>query len=232
MRHQTGGSTLDGPPPPELLEQLGIYPGSVDEPEESQERSQHAEERATANAARPTADTTIEEPLVSDIATATLSGNLTRDVELRSLPSGVQVARLRIATSARRRSEGEWVQKTKYFTIDAYGAQAHACAQHLSRGSRVIVDAELDWREWTDEHGHRRGAVTFKARRIVFEGSRGRRREPGDAPAAGFGPGGPAGPLFFCPAVDPARRVEGARRESRWPAFRAAHRLSGHSPDV
>jgi single-strand DNA-binding protein len=107
-----------------------------------------------------------------DIATATLSGNLTRDVELKSLPSGTDVARLRVATTTRRRGGEEWVDKTNYFTVEVYGAQARSCAQYLHKGSRVFVDAELDWREWTDQQEHKREAVTFKARQVLFEGSR------------------------------------------------------------
>ena len=105
-----------------------------------------------------------------DIATATLSGNLTRDVELKQLPSGADVARLRVASTARRRNGEEWVDKTNYFTIEVYGAQARACAQYLARGSRVVVEAELDWREWTDQQGAKREAVTFRARQVLFEG--------------------------------------------------------------
>ena len=107
-----------------------------------------------------------------DIATATLSGNLTRDVELRALPSGAEVARLRVATTTRRRSGEEWVDKTNYFTVEVYGAQARNCAQYLRKGSRVFVDAELDWREWTDRQDNKREAVTFKARQVLFEGGR------------------------------------------------------------
>ena len=107
-----------------------------------------------------------------DIATATLSGNLTRDVELNQLPSGAEVARLRVASTARRRNGEEWVDKTNYFTIEVYGAQARACAQYLARGSRVVIDAELDWREWTDQQGGKREAVTFRARQVLFEGTR------------------------------------------------------------
>ncbi len=107
-----------------------------------------------------------------DIATATLSGNLTRDVELKQLPSGAQLARLRVASTARRRNGEEWVDKTNYFTVEVFGAQARACAQYLSRGSRVVVDAELDWREWTDQQQNKREAVTFRARQVLFEGSR------------------------------------------------------------
>ena len=98
-----------------------------------------------------------------DIATATLSGNLTRDIELRALPSGADVARLRVASTARRRVGEEWVDKTNYFTVEVFGPQARACAEYLRRGSRVFVDAELDWREWTDQQDNRREAVTFRA---------------------------------------------------------------------
>ena len=107
-----------------------------------------------------------------DIATATLSGNLTRDVELRQLPSGTDLARLRVATTTRRRAGDEWVDKTNYFTVEVYGAQADNCAQYLRTGSRVVVDAELDWREWTDQQSNKREAVTFRARQVVFEGGR------------------------------------------------------------
>jgi len=112
---------------------------------------------------------------MQDIANSTLSGNLTRDVELRQLPSGADVARLRIATTTRRRNGEEWVDKTNYFTVEVFGGQARACAQYLSKGSRVFIDAEPDWREWTDQQGNTREAVTFKARHVLFEGGR---REP------------------------------------------------------
>jgi single stranded DNA-binding protein len=103
-----------------------------------------------------------------DIATAQLSGNLTRDVELRALPSGAAVARLRVASTTRRRQDEDWVDKTNYISIDVFGAQAEACSQHLSKGSRVFVEGELDWREWDDQHGNHREAVTVRARNVLF----------------------------------------------------------------
>ena len=131
-----------------------------------------------------------------DIATATLSGNLTRDVELLNLPSGTDVARLRVATTTRRRSGEEWIEKTNYFTVEVYGAQARICAQYLRKGSRVLVDAELDWREWTDQQDNKREAVTFKARQVLFEGGR-------PAPAE---------------AADGSEQQNGARSEEAAPA--------------
>ena len=107
-----------------------------------------------------------------DIATATLTGNLTREVELRPLPSGTEVARLRVASGTRRRNGEEWVERTNYFTVEVYGPQANLCAERLGKGSRVVVDGELDWREWTDQEQHRREAVVLRARQILFEGVR------------------------------------------------------------
>ena len=118
-----------------------------------------------------------------DIATTTLSGNLTRDIELRQLPSGADVARLRIATTTRRRHGEDWVDKTNYFTVEVYGAQARACAQYLTKGSRVFVDAEPDWREWTDQQNNKREAVTFKARQVLFEGARPDRTADDNSPS-------------------------------------------------
>src|SRR5947209_6142423 len=147
---------------------------------------------ATARQATPT----IKENHMRDIATATLSGNLTRDVELKQLSSGAEVARLRVASSARRRHGEEWVEKTNYFTIEVYGAQARACAQYLARGSRVLVDAEPDWREWTDQQQNRREAVTFRARQVLFEGS------PRATDAADDGARDNASPAPAQPAVE------------------------------
>jgi single-stranded DNA-binding protein len=97
-----------------------------------------------------------------DIATTTLSGNLTREVELHELPSGVPLARLRIASTSRQR----------HFTVEVYGEQARACAHHLGKGSHVVVEAELDWREWSDEQNHRRKALVFRARQVLVDWAR------------------------------------------------------------
>ena len=164
------------PPPLELLEQLGIEPHCTCEinGDCARARSESAE-RGSAAGPQYLMDTpSVKEKLMRDIATATLSGNLTRDVELRELPSGAEVAGLRVATTTRRRSGEEWVDKTNYFTVEVYGGQARAGSQYLGKESRVVVDAELDWREWTDQQQNRREAVTLRARQIVFEGARGK----------------------------------------------------------
>jgi single stranded DNA-binding protein len=107
-----------------------------------------------------------------EIAITTLSGKLTRDVELRELPSGIEVARLRIASTTRRPRGDELVLNANHFTVEVYGAQARACAEHLGEGSHVVVKAELEWREWTDEQNKRREAVIFRARQVFLNCAR------------------------------------------------------------
>jgi single-strand DNA-binding protein len=112
---------------------------------------------------------TKENHIMRDIATAILTGNLTREVELRPLPSGTEVARLRVASGTRRRSGEAWVERTTYFPVKVYGPQANLCAERLGKGSRFAVEGELDGREWTDERQSRREAVVLRARQILFE---------------------------------------------------------------
>lgn len=64
------------------------------------------------------------------------------------------------------------MDKANYFTFEVYGARARACAEHLGKGSRIVVDAELEWREWTDQQSNRREAVTLRAHHVLFEGAK------------------------------------------------------------
>jgi single-strand DNA-binding protein len=138
-----------------------------------------------------------------DIATAQLSGNLATDVDLRTLPSGAEAARLRVASTSRRRTGEEWTDKTNLYTVEVYGAQAGNCARYLRKGSRVFVEGELDWREWTDKHDQRREAVTIRARTVLFEGPRNRDTAPPEStPAPSAAPA--FTPTPAPPAAEPA----------------------------
>jgi single-strand DNA-binding protein len=68
----------------------------------------------------------------SNINRVVLTGNLTRDPELRSLESGTSVCSLRIASNSRRRQGGEWVDKPNYFSVTVWGAHRENCARYLS----------------------------------------------------------------------------------------------------
>jgi single-strand DNA-binding protein len=108
----------------------------------------------------------------SNINRVVLTGNLTRDPELRSLQSGTSVCSLRIASNSRRReTSGEWVDKPNYFSVTVWGAQGENCARYLSKGRGVCIDGRLDWREWTHEDT-KREAVEIVAESVQFLGGR------------------------------------------------------------
>ena len=108
----------------------------------------------------------------SNINRVVLTGNLTRDPELRGLPSGMQVCSLRIASNSRKKEGDQWVDKPNYFDVTVWGAQGENCAQYLSKGRPVAVDGRLEWREFTDKEGNNRQAVEIVADSVQFLGSR------------------------------------------------------------
>jgi len=104
-----------------------------------------------------------------------LTGNLTTDPELRSLPSGMSVCSLRVACNTRRKdqSSGEWVDKPNYFNVTVWGAQGENAARYLSKGRPVAIDGRLEWREWESQDGTKRQATDIIADSVQFLGSRG-----------------------------------------------------------
>ena len=108
----------------------------------------------------------------TNINRVVLTGNLTRDPELRTTPSGTSVCGLRIACNTRRKdASGQWVDKPNYFDVTVWGAQGENCAQYLSKGRPVAVDGRLEWREWEDQQGNKRQAVDIIADSVQFLGS-------------------------------------------------------------
>jgi single-strand DNA-binding protein len=102
-----------------------------------------------------------------------LTGNLTRDPELRNTPSGTAVCSLRLAVNTSRKdASGQWVDKPNYFDITVWGRQGENVAQYLSKGRPVAVDGRLEWREYTDKDGNNRQAVEIVADSVQFLGGR------------------------------------------------------------
>jgi len=126
----------------------------------------------------------------TNINRVVMTGNLTRDPELRTIPSGTSVCSLRIACNTRRKDEsGNWVDKPNYFDVTVWGAQGENCAQYLSKGRPVAIDGRLEWREWeAKDGGGKREAVEIVADSVQFLGGRG----DGDGGGNQFVPAGAA----------------------------------------
>ena len=114
-----------------------------------------------------------------------ITGNLTRDPELRSTNSGLAICSMRIASNTRRKNNqtGQWEDKPNFFDVTVFGAQGENCARFLSKGRPVAIDGRLEWREFTDQQGNNRQAVEIIADGVQFLGGR------DDAPQGGGGGG-------------------------------------------
>jgi single-strand DNA-binding protein len=110
----------------------------------------------------------------SNLNVVVITGNLTRDPELRALPSGSSVCDLRVAVNTRRKngSTGEWEDKPNFFDVKVWGAQGENCARFLAKGRPVGVQGRLEWREWETQEGQKRQAVDIIADSVQFLGSR------------------------------------------------------------
>jgi single-strand DNA-binding protein len=126
----------------------------------------------------------------SNVNVVVITGNLTRDPELRHTGGGTAVCELRVAVNSRRKEGQEWVDKPNYFDVTVWGAQGENCANYLSKGRPVAVEGRLDWREWEAKDGSgKRQAVSIVANSVQFLGSRdGSGGQNGGGGGDGFSP--------------------------------------------
>lgn len=105
----------------------------------------------------------------SNLNRVVLIGRLTRDPELRALPSGAAVCAVRLACNAARRTdEGAYEERPNFFDVAVFGAHGENVARYTRRGGRIAVDGHLEWREWESSEGQRRQAVEVVAERVEF----------------------------------------------------------------
>lgn len=103
-----------------------------------------------------------------------VSGNLTRDPEVRSTPGGTVITSIGIAHNERRKNQqtGDWEDRAHFFDVTIFGGQGDWLAKNARKGDPVTVAGQLSWRSWEDQQGNKRSAVEVLARDIVL-GQRG-----------------------------------------------------------
>ena len=119
-----------------------------------------------------------------------LIGNLGADPETRAMPSGTQVANLRIATSEswRDKQSGEQQERTEWHRVALFGRLAEIAAEYLKKGSQVYIEGSLRTRKWQDKQGNDRYSTEIIGNELQMLGGRGGGggAATGTAPAPSF----------------------------------------------
>jgi len=113
-----------------------------------------------------------------------LVGRLTRDPELRSLPSGKAVATFSIATNEFRGGNGE---RTEYHACVAWDRLAEICGQFLSKGQLVDIEGRLQTRQWDDDAGKRHWKTEVVVATLEMLSGRSKKEYAKEAQAAAEG---------------------------------------------
>jgi single-strand DNA-binding protein len=100
-----------------------------------------------------------------------LIGNLTRDPELRYVPSGTAVATFSMAVNrAYTNQAGEKKEEVCFVRVVVWGRRAEVCGEYLSKGSPVFVEGRLQSRTWEDQSGQKRSTIEVIASNVQFLG--------------------------------------------------------------
>lgn len=127
--------------------------------------------------------------MAGNINRVIITGNLTKDPELKSFPdTGTTVCSMRIACNGRRKNNesGQWEDAPNYFDVSVFGQQGDNCARYLKKGRGVAVDGRLRWREWQTQEGQKRQSVDIIAETVQFLGGA---RDDAGASGNGFSSG-------------------------------------------
>jgi single-strand DNA-binding protein len=132
-----------------------------------------------------------------------LIGNLTKDPELRFLPSGQAVCTIRMAVSENYKTKtGEAREDTMFIDVTVWAKAAEATAQYLKKGSPVFVEGRLRIREFEGRDGTKQRRTEVVASRVQFL-SRGPRAEGGPVRDRDEAPQAPAGESSSAPVEEP-----------------------------
>lgn len=111
---------------------------------------------------------------MSSVNKAIIVGNLGRDPEVRTFPSGDRVANVTIATTDKwkDKSTGEMKEATEWHRVSFHGRLAEIAGEYLKKGSQVYVEGSIHTRKWTDKDGVEKFTTEIRAHQLQMLGSR------------------------------------------------------------
>ena len=103
-----------------------------------------------------------------------LLGNLTRDPELRYIPSGMAVTDIGLAINDRRKNAtGEWIEETTFVDVTLWGRTAEVASEYLSKGSPVLIEGRLKLDSWEGTDGQKRSKLKVVGEKMQMTGAKG-----------------------------------------------------------
>lgn len=103
------------------------------------------------------------------INSVSISGNLTRDCELRTTQNGTQILTFTVAVNDRKKDQnGKWVDVPNYIDCCIFGNRAESVSRFISKGSKVSCHGKLRWSQWNDKNGQKRSKVEIVVDEIEF----------------------------------------------------------------
>ena len=102
-----------------------------------------------------------------------LIGNLTRDVEVKYLQSGMAVADIGLAVNDKRKNQsGEWIEETAFVDVTLWGRTAEVAGEYLTKGSPLFVEGRLKYDTW-EKDGQKRSKLTVVCEKMQLIGAKG-----------------------------------------------------------
>ncbi len=113
-----------------------------------------------------------------------LLGRLGKDPEMRYAPSGTAIATFSLATNHNQKIEGEWVEKTEWHNLIAFGKTAEIAGEYLKKGKQVYIEGRLQTSSWEDPQGQKKYKTEIVVSDLQMIGSKGEENfaPPAEAP--------------------------------------------------
>lgn len=105
---------------------------------------------------------------MASINNITILGNLTREPELRYIPSGTPVANFGVAVNRRwQNNDGEWQEEVSFVDVVVWNSLAENCAESLKKGDRVLINGRIQMRTWETQEGMTKNKIEVVAKAVA-----------------------------------------------------------------
>lgn len=109
---------------------------------------------------------------MKDINTVTLTGRLTREMEIKYTPSGAPVGKFSLAVNRNKKKGDKWVDEASFFECALFGKSSESLAQYLIKGKQIALSGEMRQERWTSQDGQNQSRVVVVISSISLMGSK------------------------------------------------------------